>query len=238
MKHAVILKSYAQGINLILDAEEDFETLLQEIGNKFRESTDFFKEAKIALSIEGRELNHQEVARVIDVIESNSAVKVLCIIGRSEEENNIYVKALAELGHRFPTPEDQLQCQIHKGNITDGQTIQVTQSLVVLGDVEKGALVVSEANVLVMGSLQGEVFCGAGKQTDENAFVLALDFEPERVKIGPYRVSDKELKSKRPWSQRSKGRKNKCPLIAFLDKTQEKIQVEPVDSARFAELFG
>ena len=54
MKHGVILKSYKQGINLILDGDEEFETLLKEIGDKFRESADFFKEAKIALSIEGR----------------------------------------------------------------------------------------------------------------------------------------------------------------------------------------
>ena len=42
MKHAVILKSYTQGINLILDAEEEFDTLLQEIGKNFKESSDFF----------------------------------------------------------------------------------------------------------------------------------------------------------------------------------------------------
>lgn len=230
MKHAVILKSYTQGINLILDAEEEFDTLLQEIGKKFKESSDFFKEATIALSIEGRKLDTEQELQIIDTIESNSQVKVMCIIGRDEEERSVYVKALAEMKRRFPTPEEQNQCQIYRGNVTEGQTIQVTQNLLILGDVEEGALVVSDGNVLVMGTLRGEIFCGAGSQTDENAFVLALDFAPSRVKIGPYRVSDKEIRGKRRW-----GRKAKGPMIAFVDKTQEKIQVEPVESNCFTE---
>ena len=114
MKHAVILKSYAQGINLILDAEEEFDTLLQEIGSKFKESADFFKEAKIALSMEGRKLETEQEIQIIDVIESNSQVKVMCIIGRDEEESKIYVKALAEMKRRFPTPEEQDRCQIYR----------------------------------------------------------------------------------------------------------------------------
>lgn len=230
MKHAVILKSYAQGINLILDAEEEFDTLLQEIGSKFKESADFFKEAKIALSMEGRKLETEQEIQIIDVIENNSQVKVMCIIGRDEEESKIYVKALAEMKRRFPTPEEQNRCQIYRGNILEGQTIQVTQNLLILGNVEEGALVVSDKSVLVMGTLRGEIFCGADAQMEEHAFVLALDFAPSRVKIGPYRVSDKEVKGKRGW-----GRKWKGPVIAFVDKTQEKIQVEPVQSNLFTE---
>ena len=106
----------------------------------------------------------------------------------------------------------------------------MTQNLLIFGNVEEGALVVSDKSVLVMGTLRGEIFCGADTQMEEHAFVLALDFAPSRVKIGPYRVSDKEMKGKRGW-----GRKWKGPVIAFVDKTQEKIQVEPVQSNLFTE---
>ena len=230
MKHGVILKSYKQGINLILDGDEEFETLLKEIGDKFRESADFFKEAKIALSIEGRELSQEEEIRVMEVIQENSSVKVRCLIGK-DEENKAYARALEEIERRFPTPEERLHCQIYPGNITG--TIQVKESLLILGDVEEDALVVSDGSVLVMGALRGEVFCGANSPENQDSFVVALDFAPTRIKIGPYRVSDKELKGK----QRLGWRKSKGAMAAFVDKEQEKILVEPVDSTWLAGFF-
>ena len=60
MSQPVVLKSNRYGINLILDADMPFGQLEEEILEKFRESEKFFKNAKIAISFEGRRLSQEE----------------------------------------------------------------------------------------------------------------------------------------------------------------------------------
>ena len=57
MKNSVIIKSFPSGIVLHLDDEIPFDDLLSDIAEKFRESSGFFKDAKMALSIRGRSLS-------------------------------------------------------------------------------------------------------------------------------------------------------------------------------------
>ena len=57
MKDAVVIKSYHNGISLLLNSEISFEDLLSELAFKFTESKAFFGDARMALSIEGRTLN-------------------------------------------------------------------------------------------------------------------------------------------------------------------------------------
>ena len=53
MKSSFTIKSFQNGINLLLNPEVDFEVLLQDIASKFQSSRAFFKSADIALSMEG-----------------------------------------------------------------------------------------------------------------------------------------------------------------------------------------
>ncbi|MBP5413948.1 MAG: hypothetical protein ILN61_01730 [Lachnospiraceae bacterium] len=48
------IKSFQNGIALHLDPNADFEDVLSDIETKFEESRKFFKNAKVALSIEDR----------------------------------------------------------------------------------------------------------------------------------------------------------------------------------------
>ena len=56
MSQAVVIKSNKYGINLVLDKTMPFRELLVAIKEKFLESEKFFKDAKMAISFEGREL--------------------------------------------------------------------------------------------------------------------------------------------------------------------------------------
>ena len=56
MSQAVVIKSNKYGINLVLDKTMPFRELLVAIKEKFLESEKVFKDAKMAISFEGREL--------------------------------------------------------------------------------------------------------------------------------------------------------------------------------------
>ena len=68
MSQAVVIKSNKYGINLILDKDMPFQELLTAIKEKFQESEKFFKNAKMAISFEGRTLTQEEEYQIIETI--------------------------------------------------------------------------------------------------------------------------------------------------------------------------
>ena len=56
MKNSVILKSFSSGISVIMDDTIPYEELLADIAVKFKEADKFFKDAAVAISLEGRNL--------------------------------------------------------------------------------------------------------------------------------------------------------------------------------------
>ena len=68
-----------------MDAEASFDDILFEIADKFTNARAFFKDVKVALSIEGRILSTEEEKQVIQTITKNSDVQIICLIGKNEE---------------------------------------------------------------------------------------------------------------------------------------------------------
>lgn len=73
------------------------------------------------------------------------------------------------------------------GRIRAGQKIETKRHLIIVGNVNPGAELTSQGNIMVLGSLQGRVH--AGYPDNDEAFVIALDFNPTQVIIGSL-VSD------------------------------------------------
>ena len=65
MSQSVTIKSNKYGINLVLDPEIGFDELLKDVVEKFKASSTFFKNAKLALSFEGRKLSEEEEQQII-----------------------------------------------------------------------------------------------------------------------------------------------------------------------------
>ena len=86
MKNAVIVKSFRNGLTLYLDSDLDFGQLLEEVAGKFNESKEFFSDASVAVSFEGRELSFEEEDSLIETIRINSHLNITCIVGKDEEK--------------------------------------------------------------------------------------------------------------------------------------------------------
>jgi len=182
MKDSVLIKSFPHGITLILKDEVSFEDLLAEVSVKFAEAKAFFGKASMALAIEGRMLSDVEELRILDAIRKNSNLQIVCIVGRDEDKDKNYVKALQQV-------EQRLDCdgegQFYKGSLKNGEVIETEGSIVILGDVYPGCAVISARNIIVLGGLYGEAYAGGNGQ--DNAYIVALEMEPERLKIGDFK---------------------------------------------------
>ena len=206
MKNPVIIKSFPNGLSLYLDEEMAFESLLEEIALKFKESAHFFKDARMGLSFEGRKLNEEEERRILDVISENSSLNIVCIIGKDDETNQDYIRALQQLD--FHQQEIENAGQFYKGTLKNGQILETENSIVVLGDVYPGACIISAKDIVILGGLYGQAYAG-GNGLDGH-FIVALEMSPEKLKIGEFKYKTSEKQSK--WSIKPKIQ----PKIAYV----------------------
>ncbi len=206
MKNPVIIKSFPNGLSLYLDEEMDFNGLLDEIALKFKESAHFFKDARMGISFEGRKLTEEEERRILDVITSNSSLNIVCIIGKDDETNQDYIRALQQLD--FHRQEMENAGQFYKGTLKNGQMLETENSIIVLGDVYPGACIISAKDIVILGGLYGQAYAGGNGL--EGHFVVALEMSPEKLKIGEFKYKTSEKQSK--WSIKPKIQ----PKIAYV----------------------
>lgn len=216
MKNPVIIKSFQNGLSIYLDDEIPFAQLLEEIAFKFKESAHFFKDASMVLSFEGRELSDQEERQIVSTITANSALNVMCIMGKSEETNKTFVKALQKLSYHQEVLENA--GQFYKGTLKDGQMLETENSVIVLGDVYPGACIISSKDIIILGGLYGQAY--AGGSGAEGHFVVALEMSPEKLKIGDFKYKTSEKQSK--WSIKPKIQ----PKIAYVE--DGRVIIEPI----------
>lgn len=207
MKNPVIIKSFPNGLSLYLDEDIEFDSLLNEIALKFKESANFFKNARMGISFEGRRLTDEEERMIVEVISANSSLNIACIIGKDEETNRNYIRALQQLD--FHRQEMENAGQFYKGTLKDGQILETDNSIIVLGDVYPGACIISKKDIIVLGGLYGQAYAG-GNGLDGH-FVVALEMSPEKLKIGEFKYKTSEKQSK--WSIRPKVQ----PKIAYVN---------------------
>ncbi len=180
MSEIVIIKSFKNGIKLILSPEAEFTDICTEVAKKFAEGSHFFGEATVALSIIGRYLTPEEEQILVDLIGANCQLNVLCIVDDEEENNARYIKAIRQIESKYNPGEGG---RFYKGSVTDGQTLYFDDSVVIIGDVNPGCLVESMGSVIVLGGLYGVVHAGINNETDDDVFVIALEMAPEELYI-------------------------------------------------------
>lgn len=216
MKNPVIIKSFPNGLSIYLDGEMPFAQLLEEVAMKFKESANFFKDASMVVSFEGRSLTDQEERQIVNIITANSALNILCIMGKNEETNKNYVKALQKLSFHQEAMENA--GQFYKGTLKDGQLLETENSIIVLGDVYPGACIVSSKDVVILGGLFGQAY--AGGNGEDGHFVVALEMSPEKLKIGDFKYKTSEKQGK--WSIKPKIQ----PKIAYV--VDGRVIMEPI----------
>lgn len=176
-RNSVIIKSNKYGLIVILDENLPFDELLLDVGEKFEEAANFFKNAKMALTFRGRILTKEQEKQVVDAIVSHSGIHILCIVDEQKEHEEYYRQAV-ELAAKEQEKQDGM---FYRGTLRAGQVLEMETSVVILGDVNPGASVISKGNIVVLGSCRGSVYAGASG--NRKCFVAALVMKPNQVRI-------------------------------------------------------
>lgn len=183
-RNSVIIKSNKYGLIVILDDKMPFQDLLLDIADKFQESANFFKNAKMAVTFRGRTLNYEQEKQVIETIVNHCGIHILCIVDEDAVAQEHYRRILNTASEE-KEEDDGL---FYRGTLQNGEVLETENSIVILGDIHSGAKVISKGNILVLGSCRGSLYAGA--TGDRNCFAAALVMKPVQI-----RIADKTARS-------------------------------------------
>lgn len=213
MKDNIIIKNFPNGITLHLNPEISFELLIQELSSKFSQSRQFFRNARVALALDGRQLSDDEERQIITAIHDNSDLEIICIVGKNEETDHNFVKAIQKVDVQHTDNFGHF----YRGTLKNNQKIEMESSIVILGDVYPGSTVTASKDIIILGALYGEAYAGVG--SEESHYIAALEMSPEKLKIGDFRYKPKD---KHRWGIKPKVQ----PKIAYVK--DKHIVMEPI----------
>jgi septum site-determining protein MinC len=180
VKNTVVLKSFPNGISVLLDDTIPYEQLIVDIAAKFRDADKFLKDAEVVISLVGRSFSPSQEREILDTITENSHLKVLCLKGNDDEQKLKFDK----IQENASVQDREGFGQFYRGSLKNGQSIETENSIIIIGDVESGCSVYSNKDIIVLGTLCGKAYAGAGGNSSH--FVAALNMMPESLRIGDY----------------------------------------------------
>ncbi len=227
MGETVVIKGSKSGIILVLSPDASYETLKKDVANKFKDSASFFGEAYKAISFKGHKLSDVQQMEIIDIIQANCQLSILCVVEEDPETEENFRQALEKKLNEQDNSNNT--GQFYKGNLRSGQVLDVETSIVIIGDIKPGAKVISKGNVIILGSLQGNVYAGAAGNV--NAFVVALDMQPVQIRIADAIARSPDNTDKKGKKQKNTAHETK---IAYLE--DGNIYIEPLDKDVLSEI--
>lgn len=166
--------------------EDQRLALIQQIDEK----PTFFQGARLAIDVGNQILKVNDIVELRDQL-SERNVALWAVI--SESPTTEQTSQLLGLATRIskPRPEerknfvdtirdDDVALFLYK-TIRSGTRIEYPNNIVIIGDVNPGAEVIADGNVVVWGRVRGVIHAGA--KGNRNAFICALDLSASQLRI-------------------------------------------------------
>jgi septum site-determining protein MinC len=207
--NAVIIKGVRDGLLFILDDDVPFPQVLTELTERINAKPDFFRGAGVTINAGRRVMDRPEFDVVYRMLTRNG-IKVLALVSMSAQSRmvaegygvpsrppsfaagdaggSLGLKGRGTPGQFANEPADSvaeagagvfLRC-----NLRPGQSVRYPGDVCILGDVEAGAEVVADGDIVVWGALLGTAHAGASG--DDEAVVCALLLSPQQLSIAAY----------------------------------------------------
>lgn len=190
---SIELKSTKYVLTLVMDPDVPFETILEDVSEKFRQSGRFFKGASMAMSFAGRAVDQKQERELLAAVTGNCEINITCIIEEDEDRERAQYEAIARA---LPPVEEADEAEdpdtgagetadILRGSLKNGQRVYSDKTILLLGDVEPGAEVSSAENVFIAGCAMGTIRAGVGGK--EGCFAAALIMKPAALEVDGHR---------------------------------------------------
>lgn len=195
----ISIKGIRDGLLVTLDPRQDYEVLYTNLTNEIRHRGEFLRNSRIAIDVGGRIINTNQISDIQELF-ANSGIALWAVLSHREATRS----SARDLGLATRLPGTQMDLEgngkrepakVNEGGSSDelsnaivlnetvrsGRSLYFDGHIVIVGDVNPGAEIVAEGNIIVWGKLAGLVHAGASG--NENATVSALDLSPTQLRI-------------------------------------------------------
>ena len=208
------IKGISQGL-LVSFSSISWERIKESLICRIDENPDFFKGARIAIDIGENSVKSAELSKLRDLLSSREII-LWAVISKSD----ITLQTAKMLGLSTSIGEKKQQEKQKSNNtffegdsavwvektLRAGYKVETKCHVVIFGDVNPGAEIISAGSIMVWGRLSGAVHAGA--DGNDKSVVVALEMEPTSLKINNI-VANPSVKKKK-----------KVPEIAKIQENQ------------------
>lgn len=172
------MKSSRYGITVYFDPVMPYEELLESVRQRFASAAQFFAHADMTVQFCGRAFTEEEELQMAETMEEAAGIHILSIIEKDNATETLHKRMLDESREALHARDGIF----YRGTLRGRQILESETSIVIIGDIEEGATVVSKGNVIVTGSVYGTVYAGAGNHYE--AVIAAVHMRPLKLCIG------------------------------------------------------
>ncbi len=177
-KDAVTIKGVSEGIYIDISGN-DLNDIKKGLEAKLLNSSTFFKGGKF-LGIRGEEMSDETRYEVLMTLKYKYELDV--DPGKNESSLKLDDEFVYKEKDKLKEIVEEGITKFVYGTLRSGQEISFNGNIVVIGDVNPGALLRARGNIVVLGSLRGLAQAGIGG--NQYAVVAAYSLLPTQLRIG------------------------------------------------------
>ena len=161
--------------NLILKISENasMHDIKKELKKRLPELKKFYQEEKNPILLTGKILKSKEVDEIQNMIQEYLKIKV-----EFDTPRNLGLHGIKK---DFRKKIEESETKFIQTSLRSGQKVEYEGSVVILGDVNDGAEIIAEDNIVVMGILRGMAHAGA--RGNEQAIIAANLISSPQIRI-------------------------------------------------------
>lgn len=174
MRSNITIKAAKDEIIIKLNPESTQEDIIEKLKKKLTELKRLYKTAQNPIYVTGKDLSKNEELEIKNLILDKIDVEI-----KFDSDMNLGLHGIKK---SFSKEIESSETKFFKGSIRSGNKIEYNGSIVILGDVNFGAEVIAEDNVVVLGVLRG--LAHAGAKGNKKAIIAASSIESLQIRIG------------------------------------------------------
>ena len=174
MRKSCIEITLKQGKVIIhINEEAEQKKIIETLKKKIPELKELYKDDTSPILITGKVLKNKEIDEIHDLISEYLDVDI--------DFESPKVLGLYGIKKTFYKDIATSETKFHKGSLRSGQKVEFEGSIVIIGDVNCGAEVISGENIVVLGKLRGLAHAGAKGNND--AIIAGESIESPLIRI-------------------------------------------------------
>ena len=238
----ISIRATQNGVSIICDDQAPISDLVDALRIRLQSHARFYKDADVKLDIGNRAPVSVDLMPIRMMLEEEFQLRLSGIVCSPDA---LVQQAMQELGCRIdlqtdpandkapapaPSPAPAQTGPVEEKRRSDsgddtlivrqtcrsGTTVTSAGSIVIIGNVNPGAEVIAQQDIIVVGILRGNAHAGAGGNT--SAIIMALALEPKQLRIASHLGLP-------PASDEPVNRSKYTPEVAYVDDKQ--IVIEP-----------